>query len=59
MPWRYDAAAIDIVWSVPAGLTTDEAIFDIGDAGSDVGFDSGSRENTTTIIDQGARVIEE
>lgn len=58
MPWRFDSTAMDIMWVTPPDQILDEAVLDIGDVGSDVGFDSGNRENTTTIIDQGVRVTE-
>jgi len=58
MPWIFNPSKVDIDWVTPPEQIVDQAILDIGSVGSDVGLDTGNRNNTSTIIDQGNRVVD-
>lgn len=58
MAWGFDPSAVDIVWTVSIEYTEQAQIgsIDMGLNG-DLGIDTGSRENTNTVMDQGQRVL--
>lgn len=58
MAWSFDPSAVDIVWTVSIEYTEQAQIgsIDMGLNG-DLGIDTGSRDNTNTVLDQGLRVL--
>jgi hypothetical protein len=59
MPWQFDPNAVDIVFIVSTMEQIVSGSIDFGDnALSDLAIDVGQRENDTSILDSGLRIID-
>jgi hypothetical protein len=59
MPWRFDAQAVDIVFVIDTTVAIVSGSVEFGEEiGSDLSVDTGQRDNDTSIIDSGLRVID-
>jgi hypothetical protein len=57
--WKFDPIRIELVWTVVQGQFIQDGFADFGsEVNSDLELSLGSRENDSSIIDQGLRVIE-
>jgi hypothetical protein len=58
MAWTYDASAVDIAWKVSVEYSEQTQIGSIEmGTGGDLAIDTGERDNSTSLIDQGLRVL--
>ena len=58
MAWKFDFAAVDLVWTQPAETMEATSSIILGEESSDLQIDTGDRNNDTSIIDQGYRIID-
>lgn len=59
MAWVFDAVKVDLVFVVTQGQFIQDGLTDFGsEITSDIEISCGSRDNESSIIDQGLRVIE-
>lgn len=59
MPWRFDAQAVDIVFVIDTTVAIVSGSVEFGEEiGSDLSVDTGQRDNDSSIIDNGLRVID-
>jgi hypothetical protein len=59
MPWRFDPQSIDLVFVVDTNVPVVSGSIEFGnEIGSDLAIDTGERENDTSIVDNGLRVID-
>lgn len=59
MPWRFDAQAVDIVFVIDTNVPIVSGSVEFGEEiGSDLAIDAGNRDNDTSIVDNGLRVID-
>lgn len=59
MPWRFDAQTIDLVFVIDTNTPIISGSIEFGnEVGSDLTIDTGSRENDSSIVDNGLRVID-
>jgi hypothetical protein len=57
MSWRFDPIKIDLVWTETVDELVDNATIDLGTFEGDITIDTGDRNNDSSIIDQGERII--
>lgn len=59
MPWRFDSSAVDIVFVVDTSVLVQSGSIEFGsEIDSDLAVDTGNRDNDSSIIDNGLRVID-
>jgi hypothetical protein len=59
MPWRFDAQAVDIVFVIDTNTPVISGSIEFGsELDSDLTIDTGNRENDSSIVDNGLRVID-
>lgn len=59
MPWRFDAQAVDIVFIVDTSEQIVSGSVNFGDEiNSDLSLDAGFRDNETSEVDSGLRIID-
>jgi hypothetical protein len=59
MPWRFDAQAVDIVFVIDTNVPIESGLLAFGEEiGSDLNVDTGNRENDSSIVDNGLRIID-
>jgi hypothetical protein len=59
MPWRFDAQAVEIVFVIDTNVPIESGSLIFGDEiGSDLNVDTGLRDNDTSIVDNGLRIID-
>ena len=57
--WKFDPIRVELVWTVSQGQFIQDGFSDFGsEVNSDLELSFGSRENDSSIVDQGLRVIE-
>lgn len=58
MPWRFDPIAIDLVFIQTMTEIVESGQIDFGSQDGDLSIDTGLRDNDTSTLDQGLRVID-
>jgi len=59
MPWIFDARSIDIVFVVDTNTQVVSGSIEFGgESGGDLAIDVGNRDNDTSIVDSGLRVVD-
>ena len=58
MPWKFDPFKESIVWVKPVIFTTDIGDIDMGGVDDSLIIDLGSRNDSSSQIDQGMRVYD-
>jgi hypothetical protein len=59
MAWRFDPIKLELVFVVTKGEFIQDGLCDFGgELNSDLELSCGSRENDSSVIDQGLRIIE-
>jgi hypothetical protein len=58
MPWRFDPYSIDIVFIQSISEIVQSGEIDFGSELSDLSIDTGLRDNDSSVLDQGLRVID-
>ena len=57
MSWRFDPIKIDLVWTETVDDLINNTLIELGTFESDITIDTGDRNNDSSIIDQGERII--
>jgi hypothetical protein len=59
MPWRFDAQSVDIVFVIDTSVPVESGLIVFGEEiGSDLIVDTGVRDNDSSIVDSGLRIID-
>jgi hypothetical protein len=59
MPWKFDAQAVDIIFVIDTTSQIVSGSIEFGDdLTSDLALDTGDRDNDTSIVDSGLRIID-
>jgi len=59
MPWKFDPQSIDLVFVNVTTQMVESGSLDFGsEIDSDLAVDTGDRENDTSIVDNGLRIID-
>jgi hypothetical protein len=59
MPWRFDAQTIDLVFVIDTNVPIQSGSIEFGsEIDSDLAIDVGDRENDSSIVDNGLRIID-
>ena len=59
MPWKFDPQSIDLVFVNITTQMVESGSLDFGsEIDSDLAVDTGDRENDTSIVDNGLRIID-
>ena len=58
MPWKFDPASIDLVFVQTVTEIVESGQIDFGLQGGDLSIDTGLRDNDSSTLDQGLRVID-
>lgn len=58
MSWKFDPASIDLVFVQTVTEIVESGQIDFGLQGSDLSIDTGLRDNDSSTLDQGLRVID-
>jgi hypothetical protein len=59
MPWKFDSQSVDIVFIVDTTIAIVSGSVELGDSiSSDLSIDTGDRENESSLVDGGLRIID-
>ena len=58
MPWKFDPASIDLVFVQTVTEIVESGQIDFGLQNGDLSIDTGLRDNDSSTLDQGLRVID-
>jgi hypothetical protein len=59
MPWKFDPQSVDLVFVNITTQMVESGSLDFGsEIDSDLAIDTGDRENDTSIVDNGLRIID-
>jgi len=59
MHWKFDAQAVDIIFVIDTTTQVVSGSIEFGDdLTSDLSLDTGDRDNDTSIVDSGLRIID-
>lgn len=58
MSWKFDPISVDLVWAVTSTEIIESGTLDLGALESDLLVDTGDRNNDSSTLDQGLRVID-
>jgi hypothetical protein len=58
MAWKFDPTNVELIWTITTSELTEIATLDLGNLESDLSLDTGDRINSSSILDQGLRVVD-